>query len=174
MKANIVYMVSDGEYSDFSVRGIFDNEPDAEAFRDFYQYDNDITEWPLNPQLPKVGGDLYRLIYFIASERSDVDRVSNTCTYSKGWRGIINYASRAPDRAHIFFFAKGAAQARKIAADKVTALKAGSTLMVSYESKAVARMGDNNRLEPCADHVRYTNTWRLNGSEVTLVHSEKA
>lgn len=43
-----VYVVTDGWYSDYSIKAIFSDKEVAEKYKQVHGYDNDIEEWPVN------------------------------------------------------------------------------------------------------------------------------
>jgi len=63
-----VYVVTTGEYSDYSIRGVFDNEPQANEFAESCQ--GEVKEYPLNPTSSKPKG------YFLY--RVEMDREGNS------------------------------------------------------------------------------------------------
>jgi len=61
-KQKIIYAVTDGDYSDYRIVAVFEDEREAEAFREWNKH-NMVEKFPLNPELPAMrpGYNLYRL-----------------------------------------------------------------------------------------------------------------
>jgi len=59
---SIIYVVTHGDYSDYHICGIFDNQENAEAYREWHQF-YEVEEYPLNPSLPvmRKGYNLYEV-----------------------------------------------------------------------------------------------------------------
>lgn len=53
---NKIYIVTTGEYSDYSICGAFSTEEAAEAFRYYHNYDA-VEEWDVDQEVPKFSKD---------------------------------------------------------------------------------------------------------------------
>lgn len=49
-----IYIVTDGEYSDYQIVAVFDDEALAEAFRQHFGYEHGLEEFTLNPATREV------------------------------------------------------------------------------------------------------------------------
>lgn len=110
-----VWMVTEGEYSDYRVVGVFSTEERAKKFvatfpRDsrWFTHGQDIEEVPLDPALDQVNAGM--LVYFVRMSRdgvaSDVEHVSPRFTeptyLNWGWdvRGNLYMSVWATDPTH--------------------------------------------------------------------------
>ena len=173
------YVVTDGEYSAYTIKGVFDDKEDAESYRDYHNYDN-VEEFPMNPgHGGRPHGMLYRLDLRLRNGKWYIDRVGND-------KGPLNWEYHEGGKwCECHFYAKNKTHATKIAAEKVTTLKAGATLLTHRRCEAVTVAHPNapkslkEYIESARDHrttieyVRHVDTYRLNGLTLTLVHTAK-
>jgi hypothetical protein len=167
-----IYLVSSGEYSEYSINGVFDDSVKAEKFMHHFQHDR-VEEHGLNPTYPDREGDRYRLVYVLANTHFKVSRVSNDGS-SEGWEPyswLGPYTKMLMAECSCYYFAKDTDAAYKIASDKVTALKAGSTF-ITYETCVYeCDMLDDGRPDARHSHqVLYLNTFRIDGKTSVLVN----
>lgn len=69
-----VYVVTDGEYSDFRIEGIFTEKDKAEKYADTFGYDN-IEEWDLNPDF-KIENNIWMVYVYLDGSEPEVERKS--------------------------------------------------------------------------------------------------
>jgi len=50
---SIIYVVTHGDYSDYHICGVFDNQENAEAYREWHRFDA-VEKYSLNPSLPAM------------------------------------------------------------------------------------------------------------------------
>ncbi len=174
------YVVTDGEYSAYSIKGVFDSKEDAESYRTYHNYDN-VEEFPMNPGHGGWPcGMLYRLDLRLRNGKGYIDRVGNN-------EGPLNWEYRdcGGKRCECRFYAKDEEHATKIAAGMVIALKAGSTLLTHRRTEQMT-VADSDApkslkeyIESARDHrtktkyISYVDTYRLNGLTLTLMHTKK-
>ena len=61
----MIYIVTHGDYSDYTIKGVFSTEEDAEAFRNYYNYDY-VEDHGLDQKLPDIETmDLWQYTYEI-------------------------------------------------------------------------------------------------------------
>ena len=160
-----LWLVSDGDYSDYSVVGVFDCPEKAEKYRAWFNYDEVEEGFELNPDAPpSPEGDHYELLFFSRRDEYKVHRKSNTDGVDEEW--IYSHGT-----AYCSFFARTLEHANKSASDRLRALKAGETFAFGHEYKKVAIMEDGT---PTPRHqlVGYSVTYRFNGSQFQEVSRE--
>ena len=161
-----IYLVSDGDYSEYSVKGLFSTKKKAEKFSHHYLFDN-IEVYDLDLDTPECVGDSYMLYYALETGEHRVDRISNEGKKS-GWKsyclkGAMGDPFREPKTCFCTYDAKDLDTARKIAYDKVMALRAGSTLISTQEN--FNEMTDEGKLR----WAEYACTWRIDCTKVKWV-----
>jgi 5-methylcytosine-specific restriction endonuclease McrA len=159
-----LYCVGHGDYSDYGIQGIFDDKKKAKKYQAFYQYDH-LEEYDLNPETPSAPrGDCYCLTYKWA-ENTSLNRVSNKSNVV-GWEAYTRVTQgETPQDIRCYFFARDVKHSWKIAGDKLSALKAGSTHFTSF-SHTRADQG-----MPYSSWVENMHTWRLDGKNAILLHT---
>ena len=161
-----IYLVSDGDYSDYSVKGLFSTKDKAEKFRHHYLFDR-IEVHDLDPDTPECVGDRYILHYALETGKHTVERVSDEDKESD-WKsycltGGVGDPFKEPVTCFCTYNAKDLGTARKIAYDKVMALRAGSTLISTQEN--FNEMTDEGKLR----WAEYACTWRIDCTKVKWV-----
>jgi hypothetical protein len=171
-----VYMVSDGDYSDYSIQGVFSTEEKAQKFLSHFMYDR-IEVRNIDPDVPECQGDRYRLEFNIATGERAIDRVTNDgqkCDWepwlSSGQYGDVN---RVPLSCGCYYFAKDLNTAYKIAGDKIMALQAGSTFITDRVRARECDMLGVGRPSAESYDVWYACTWRVDGKVAKLVSKVK-
>lgn len=118
----MIYIVTHGDYSDYTIKGVFSTEEDAEAFRNYYNYDY-VEDHELNQELPDIEPmDLWRYTYEIKNAYGQtgdrLERISNDCVeheWKEGsWGGHIE--------AVCVFWAVDQTHAEGVAAEKLNEL----------------------------------------------------
>lgn len=91
-----VWVVEDGEYSDYSVVGVFSSQSNAERVAALVG--GSVAEWPLDPAIAELNQGLQ--IYFVQMQKDgtvEQCRRQETGTYSFGSTGVIMWRrSQAP------------------------------------------------------------------------------
>lgn len=131
-----IYLVTDGDYSDYSVKGVFTDLKRAEVFRNHYNYGS-IEEYETDPIVKENKLDNYRWYYNTADWCfNSVERVSNAKELDTRLqllyepitnKMVLSCECEAHDPDHV----------RKIAIDQVRAFLAGQIIAIKYPGKQV-------------------------------------
>jgi len=118
----MIYIVTHGDYSDYTIKGVFSTEEDAEAFRNYYNYDY-VEDHGLDQKLPDIEPmDLWQYTYEIKNAYGQtgdrLKRVSNDCMEHE-WKELSwgDYIG-----ALCVFWAKDESHAEEIAAERLNEL----------------------------------------------------
>lgn len=70
---NKIYVVTNGSYSDFRIKAVFDNLEMAEAYQKTYNYNEEIEEFELNPtdEIIKSGLHYFSIIMDVTGNKPD-------------------------------------------------------------------------------------------------------
>jgi len=167
-----VYVVTEGEYSQCTIEGVFLRRDQAEEFKNYYCFDV-VEEYELDPATPQSDGDMYRLDFYVDSKREiKLERISNH-TKPHGWTCDCYAHEPSPTSARCVYKARDMDHAQKIAGDKLMHLKAGSLLVIGREGRYEARQNPDGTLSAGSDYVRYENTYMMQSGKFVLTHTEK-
>jgi len=113
----IAYVVTQGSYSDYSIRGVFDNKELAEqfiaAFSEAQRYDAmEIEEWGLNPFKVELGKG-YKP-YFVRMDREGNSSEARISGSAYEYEGELEYGFDVNKNMYNHCFAKGSEHAIKI------------------------------------------------------------
>ena len=121
-----VYIVTDGDYSDYRICGVFTDKKLADSFCEYHNFDQ-VEEHGANPDVPT-----YTHVLFCCSECDGnlwVDRTDTRYTYTDEVKlNDHSYATSLSLSGYVL--AKDQAHAEKIWQDRVRAILAGSTFVV--------------------------------------------
>ena len=123
MKANELYVVTSGSYSDYGVDAIFDKKELAQAFIKSFSDGNDFNDievYALNPFEPEIKQGLKA--YFVRinkdGETDPVEHLDNAYGFNEGDMLQMLSFTHNKDRLNVRCFAKDTDHAIKIANEK--------------------------------------------------------
>jgi hypothetical protein len=128
-----VYVVTEGEYSDKEIAGVFDDHYLAFKFQVYHAYNELIEEFELNPAAPEFHGLWFYARHDLARTNIHVARASNAIEHDTTLRFDALTYSRAL-RCEIL--ADSEEHATKVFREKLSAFLAGSTH--AYDAKGDA------------------------------------
>jgi hypothetical protein len=152
-----LYAVTDGSYSDYHIEGLFDDKAKAEEFAEYYDYR--VEEHDANPEAPEArNGFQYRAWFNGDKDQIRLCRISNERDFQRDEWVIETYCPDH-DRASTDLFARDEEHARKIAADRLSALKAGSTFAYSHDHVQVPVMFDDGTPSAANHYIQMKQAW---------------
>lgn len=122
-RAKTIWVIEDGEYSDYRVIGVFSSEANARAVQALLGGDGDVSEWPLDPAVAEINAGMSRWEVLMlrdgTTERVDRDtevaRYDLTGSHSLWRRSQLSWANGKPDCLKATVWASDATHAVKIA-----------------------------------------------------------
>jgi hypothetical protein len=84
-----IYIVTDGDYSDYSIYGVFSTEKNAERFRDHCCLTGNIEEWELDLPGPATENKLFWKV-FLDDDGNTLD-VDGSISWQFPRPAVINY-----------------------------------------------------------------------------------
>jgi len=162
-----VYVVTDGDYSEYAIKGVFNCPDKAEDFRNHHNYEA-VEAWALNPETPERVNNLWIYRVNIGSDVVHCERSSNEST-AHHWKDFGN------NMVLCRFWARDEKQALKIGQDRYRAFKAGSTLLTIKEVKYRGSIIDGRPTNMATHRVEYIVVKQMIGGnlvEVSRVEGE--
>jgi hypothetical protein len=119
-----IYVVTEGDYSDFHIVGVFDDKARAETLSSLIE-DSSVEEWPLNPPFEfdarvHAGMTLWRVACYLETwvRPSFVKWHASQKNPLEATAGAWTPEFLDPEYGHIFVWARDGDHALKIAQDK--------------------------------------------------------
>jgi len=159
-----IFIVTDGDYSEYRIQGVFTDPKDAERFREFHNYDQ-VEVHAVNPEVPQYEALRFRCYYYMVSDASHIYRTTNDGEVDdKINLNDVGFWDRKKQPCLMgVVCAKTEEQARKVWQDKLNAARAGSLFVY----KSVWRSNPKD-----AGLVRQTLRWN-GGVDTTLICEDR-
>jgi len=170
----VIYIVTEGCYSDYRICGVFDDKDKAEKFRKHHSHD-EVEEHELNPETPQFDGFAYRVCYsFDPRCRNPIRfyRMSNEYERNGNWRMEVHYNTKKPSHIQCEIVADDDEHAAKIASEKVAAFLAGCTHAYHYTFHREAIMEDGVPT-PAHKRVDIRETYAMVDGEPRVIYIER-
>jgi len=171
------YIVTHGDYSDYSIHGVFTDKAKAEEFAEYHNLEN-VEEWDTNPEVPVHHKFLFECSYSFNSDKTLVYRVGNdTNAYGDHYvKHELGWTDTEWCRSTIdqLIYAKDVEHARKIWQDTVRAFKAGQTTAehVYYDKQVDVVKTLDVRERPKTHTWEITETVMWRGHGVDVIYAE--
>jgi len=114
MENKIIYVVTQGEYSDYHIKGVYESKELAE---EIYGVGCDIEEWTLNTDINEHRQGLKRFGVFMGKDGNDT-RILNYWIHDRSPRDVIREYNKIGLRATFEMWARDESHAIKIANER--------------------------------------------------------
>jgi hypothetical protein len=133
----MIYVVTEGQYSDYTICGVFDDFDKAEAFREYHDFDR-VEDHELNPETPPYDLLRFRCVWHAKGDKVSIWRTSNDSIYDDGDSSEIQVNNYSPALVlEGYSWGRSEETAEKGWRDRIRAVKAGCVFPVlcSIETK---------------------------------------
>jgi len=152
----MIYIVTSGSYSDYTICGVFDDKEKAETFCEFHAHD-EVEEHEVNPTSPP-----HNLLRFSCNWYADLDkcslfRISNE-DHIEGDDTEVEVGSTVNKelRLHGYSWARSKEAAERGWRDRIRAVKAGEILPVYVKMEYRHEVQSFKPVKPALNLVRTT------------------